>query len=51
MAGQTGAGAGGTATTQGFGDDDDTNWSIKHRVFEFGPTSNVIGLECEWEGT
>lgn len=51
MAGQTGAGAGGTATTQGFGDDDDTNWSIKHRVFEFGPAGNVITLECELQGT
>jgi len=50
MAGLTGAGAGGVATTKGFGDDDDMDWSIKRRVFLFGPTGNFIRLECEMKG-
>ena len=49
--GRTGAGAGGVATTQGFGDDDDMAWAIKTRAFEFGPKGNFIRLACESKGT
>jgi uncharacterized protein len=49
--GRTGAGAGGVATTQGFGDDDDQDWAIKTRAFEFGPKGDFIRLECESKGT
>ena len=49
--GRTGAGAGGVATTKGFGDDDDMSWAIKTRTFEFGPKGNFIGLACESLGT
>jgi hypothetical protein len=49
--GRTGAGAGGVCATQGFGDDDDMDWSIKTRTFEFGPKGNFVRLECETKGT
>jgi uncharacterized protein len=49
--GRTGAGAGGTATTSGFGDDDDMDWAIKTRAFEFSPGGNFVRLECESKGT
>jgi phage protein D len=49
--GRVGAGAGGVATTQGFGDDDDMDWAVKTRLFAFGPKGNFVHLDCESKGT
>ena len=48
--GRTGAGAGGVATTQGFGDDDDMAFAIKMCVFEFGPKRNHPGSNAGRRG-
>ncbi len=47
MAGRTGVAPGGTATTSGFGDDDDRDWVVTKRIFGWGADGNVVRLSSE----
>ncbi len=42
-----GAAPGGVLATSGFGDDDDQDWTVKRRVFDFG-SKGIVG-QCEAE--
>jgi phage protein D len=42
-----GVAAGGTVTTQGFGDDDDQDWTVKRRIIHFDQHGVLVRLQCE----
>ncbi|HEY8136279.1 MAG TPA: contractile injection system protein, VgrG/Pvc8 family [Methylocystis sp.] len=45
--GQVGLAPGGVATTKGFGDDDDGEWTVKRRLFGFSADGLVVRMDCE----
>lgn len=45
--GSVGTGPGGVIQTNGFGDDDDTDWVVKRRHFGFSHDGLVVRLDCE----
>lgn len=48
--GQVGLAPGGVVTTQGFGDDDDAEWTVKRRLFGFSADGLVVRMDCEPKG-
>lgn len=45
--GQVGLAPGGVVATQGFGDDDDRQWTVKRRLFGFSADGLVVRMDCE----
>ena len=45
--GLVGVAPGGVLETSGFGDDDDQDWPVKRRVFDFGGKGLVVESEAE----
>jgi len=45
--GAVGLAPGGVVTTQGFHDDDDTQWTVKKRLFGFSADGLVVRMDCE----